>query len=69
MPDHLTGDIGILYAQAKILEFICELAGWLDSVTAQPERKRTDQGMIQELHEELTALAGRSPTSTELSRK
>lgn len=69
MPDHLTGDIGILYAQAKMLEFICELAGWLDSATAQPELKATDRGVLQELHGELTALAGRSPTLRELSRK
>ncbi len=69
MPDHLTGDIGILYAQAKMLEFICELTGWLDNVTTQPELKATDRGVLQKLHEELTALAGRSPTLTELSRK
>ncbi len=69
MPDHLSGEIGILYAQAKILEFICELAGWLDSVTAQPEPKAIDRETFWTLHEELTTLAGRSPTLTELSRK
>ncbi len=69
MPAHLTGDIGILYAQARILEFLCELAGWLDSVTSQPELKAIDRGVLRELHEELTGLAGRSPTLTELSRK
>ena len=69
MPDHLTGEIGILYAQAKILEFICELVGWLDNGTAQPEPKATDRGVLQELHEELTESAGRPPTLTELSRK
>ena len=70
MPDHLTGEIGILYAQAKILEFFCELAGWLDSLTEPPQLKHSDQEMLRQLHEELSELAGGNvPTLNELSKR
>ena len=69
LPAHLTGSIGVLFAQAKILEFFCELAGWLDSLSKLPELKASDREALLRLHDELSALAGKVPALNELSRR
>jgi AraC-like DNA-binding protein len=69
LPAHLTGEIGILYTQAKILEFFCELTGWLDTLAEPPELKSSDRETLRHLHEELSALTeGKVPTLDELSK-
>ena len=69
LPTHLTGNIGVLYAQAKILEFFCELAGWLENLSPPPKLKSSDQEALLRLHEELSALEGKVPALNELSRR
>ena len=70
LPDHLTGEIGILYAQAKILEFLCELARWLDSLSEPPQLKFSDHETLRQLQEELSTLVeGKVPTLNALSNK
>lgn len=69
MPNHLTGRVGILYTQAKILEFLCELANWLKSLDEPAELNDTDRTLLLHLREELSGTAGNILTLSELSKK
>jgi len=64
----LTGNISKLFAQAKVLEYICALIGHLtrkENDEKLPEAKRLKQ--LQQLHDELEALQGKVPTLDELA--
>lgn len=70
LPKHLTGTISKLFAQAKVLEYICALSEHVAEKAR--EQKHPDTGRIlqfQQLHEELEALQGKVPTLDELAKQ
>ena len=68
-PHHLTGSIGKLYAQAKVLEFLSLLA---EHLAVPPEGGRGHSPIdpkMARLHDELTRLQGKAPTLNELAKQ
>lgn len=68
LPKHLTGNLSKLFAQAKVLEYICALIGHLtrkENDEKLPEAKRLKQ--LQQLHDDLEKLEGKVPTLDELA--
>ena len=62
------GDLHKLHAQAKLLEFLCALAGHFSGKPPRPAKK-CKPDLLHHLHEELTQLMGEPPCLDELSRR
>lgn len=70
LPKHLTGTISKLFAQAKVLEYICALTEYVSG--KKVEQTMPEDGKLQKLqllHEELETLEGKVPTLDELARQ
>lgn len=70
LPKHLTGSISKLFAQARVLEYICALTQHItvkekDQHPPGPGKLR----QLQKLHDELESLQGKVPALDELARK
>ena len=62
------GDLHKLHAQAKLLEYLCALAGHFSGKPPHPAKK-CKPDLLHHLHEELTQLVGELPSLDELSRR
>lgn len=70
LPKHLTGNISKLYAQAKVLEYICALSEYVSGI--REEHSLPEAGKLlklQQLHDELETLEGKVPTLDALARQ
>ncbi len=63
-----TGNLRKLHAQAKLLEFLCALAGHF-SRNLPRQSKQYKPDLLQHMHQELTRLEGAPPCVDELSRR
>lgn len=70
LPRHLTGNISKLFAQAKVLEYICALAEYVSvNETGKLQTETGRRMQLQQLHDELEVLQGKTPTLDELARQ
>lgn len=71
MTSHFTGPTRQLYAQAKVMEYLAALSGYVcEETQGQHERRRADRrhhALILEVHDHLLKLDGNLPTSSELA--
>ena len=66
----LTGRLLTLFTQAKVLEYLCLLAGHVSKQTSIPNfQEKRKQKVVHELHEYLVTLEGRLPSLDELSTR
>ena len=69
MPDHLTGKIGVLFTQARVLDYLCALADYLLSSVKSDGLNVSEKKLIQKMHDELSESSGKVPAINELSLK
>lgn len=69
MPDHLTGNIRTLFAQAKVLEYICAIAEHFAGNKVKKQQRNVKKKLMERLYEELEQLEGKVPTLDELGRQ
>jgi len=69
LPKHLTGSISKLFAQAKVLEYICALTEHVAGTTKEQKALTGRDKQLKQLHDELEALQGKVPSLGELALK
>ncbi len=67
--DTLVGPLKRLYAQSKILEYLCTLTAHICHGTQPVLRDGRKRKIVQELHEYLTKLEGKLPSLDELTKR
>lgn len=66
--NHLTGPMRTLHAQARVLEYISELAHRLTQINDSSELgTTTKEDLVTQLHEDLVSLEGKVPTLDEIA--
>lgn len=70
LQNHLAGSMRTLFAQAKVLEYICELSQSLSHITERNEQRliTINEELITHLYNDLALLEGKVPTLEELAR-
>lgn len=69
-PEHLTGNLSKLFAQAKVLEYICALTEHLAGIGIEENQQETGRlKKLRHLHDEIESLEGKVPTLDELARQ
>lgn len=63
----LQGTLQRLFAQSKVLEYLCLLSAQMQSLDHAPPRRQRLQDRLQELHDDLTRLEGQLPSLEELA--
>ena len=69
IPDHLTGNISKLHAQAKVLEYLCRLGEYFGATKREVTPASRIQSRITLIHEELCQLEGKVPSLNELAQR
>jgi AraC-like DNA-binding protein len=69
MPDHLTGKIGVLFTQARVLDYLCALSDYVLSTVRSVGLNVSDKKLIQKMHHVLSESSGKVPALNELSQK
>lgn len=69
MPEHLTGNVRMLFAQAKVLEYICALSEHFVGDQRNKSKGDSREKQLLRLREELNQLEGKVPTLDELARQ
>lgn len=64
---HLTGRLGMLYSQAKILEYLCELIDHLESRAAALAETVLGRDALYEVRDYLTGLEGKLPSLVDIA--
>ncbi len=67
IPDHFTGKIGVLFTQARVLDYICALADYFLSNVKSGKLSLADRKLIQKIYDELSESSGSVPAISELS--
>ena len=69
LPDHLTGNIAKLHAQAKVLEYLCALTEYFSAAIGQEALKSEIQNRIKQMHYDLLQLEGKVPSLNDLAKQ
>jgi len=69
MDGHLVGNVRKLYAQAKVLEYICALSIHVAASSTEPHSGSKNEMAMHQLQKELMQLEGKVPTLDELSER
>lgn len=69
IPDHLTGNIAKLYAQAKVLEYLCAISAYLGYASERQSPESEQQKKIRQIHNDLLQLEGKVPALNELAKQ
>lgn len=65
----LQGDLKLLYAQSKVLEFICELQEFIQQYSSKPITSKRSLLKVHELHDYLSNLEGSLPSLATLAQE
>ncbi len=69
IPDHLTGNIAKLHAQAKVLEYLCAISKYVGYAVEQQSPESEQQKRIRQIHNDLLQLEGKVPALNELAKQ
>jgi hypothetical protein len=69
IPDHLTGNIAKLYAQAKVLEYLCAISEYFGYAAERRSPESEQKKRIRQIHNDLLQLKGKVPTLNELAKQ
>jgi len=68
LPGHLMGGVRVLYAQSKVMEYLCALAVYAMSNRVQPPQTRKHK-VVLKVYEELLGMEGKLPSLSELASR